>query len=109
MSDFIRRMTRRPVLDGTGRVCPDVLEVLTSLRNEGKDPTVELTKCKDYLEETIASMYRNRHRYCKWQMNRRSAYKVGTVGSLQYMLKGVKTILSHLAVERLEKMFEGKL
>jgi len=97
-------MTRRPVFDETGRVCPEVLAVVNMLKKQGKDPIKELKECKYYLENSISEMERNKDIYYKWQLYSKKKFRTETKASLEYMLEGVNALIASLALEKLDEV-----
>ena len=107
MHKFIRKITRKPVLDNDGKLRSDIVQIIQRLRAKGKDPIQEFTNCRNYLEDAIARMMRDKDLYCKWELYGKQKFTPGTRASLKYMLSGVKTILSVLAMEKFNSLFDS--
>lgn len=101
MREFIRRMTRRPVLDENGQLNEEILKAIKLLRIAGKDPLDEFRDCKYYLEDALRDMARNRRHYCRWQYRNGNPFKIGTQANIEYMLDGVQKIIDILVDEKI--------
>jgi len=104
--EFIRKITRRPVLDAAGRLSPDITRIIAQLKTAGKDPIKELTNCRDYLDQSIVYMTRNPDLFCKWQLYSKKKFRRGTKASLEYMRKSVCEIIAVLSVEKFNTMMK---
>lgn len=104
MRMFVKRLTQRPVLDETGRLCADIIEIVDKIEASGKDPITELKKCKDYLDSSLEYMNRNRRIYTAKDLYSKNKFKGGTRASLRYMRDELQKIISCLAVKKLESM-----
>ena len=104
MRMFVKRLTQRPVLDETGRLRADIIEIVDKIKTSGKDPITELKKCKEYLDSSLEFMNPNQRLYTARDLYSKKKFKGGTRASLRYMREELQKIIGYLVVERFESM-----